>query len=172
MKFMAFSRSLQLYHLFLRLQGIRVAFLKAITTKAESVSIQRFSHLLWLAISIALSTPDISAWYADPPPMFSAKQQSKIALEFLNIPPQEEFVVFEAPSVLHFTQLAMGGCQITSLMTGALGGCMLILNFFKMTRSLTEELEAFEVLFLDRATLEIMLLIANLQCVLLDWNLA
>jgi hypothetical protein len=39
------------------------------------------------------------------------------------------------PSVLHLIQEGEGAFQKTSLMTGALGGCKVMLNFFNKTKS-------------------------------------
>jgi len=56
-------------------------------------------------------------------------------------------------------------------MLGAFGGWMVMLNFLRMIKSLTKELENFEVLLPDKATADMILLIANLQLWTLAWNL-
>jgi len=78
--------------------------LNAKTTKAESISIHKFLQFLWSAISIALRNPESLAWNVVPPPIFSAKASLKTTSESLNIPPHEEVLGVEAPSVLHFNQ--------------------------------------------------------------------
>jgi len=163
MKFMLFSMMVQFIHLFLKLHGTREMDLKAMITSEESVSIHKFLHPLWFASSTALMTADISAWKAVPPPKFSAKQARKIASWFLKIPPQDEVMLFDAPSVLHLIQLTIGGYQITSMMLGALGAWIFMLNFLKMIKSLWDEDEALEVLLPERATADIMELMEDLQ---------
>ncbi|MCI51909.1 hypothetical protein A2U01_0073153, partial [Trifolium medium] len=91
------------------------------TTRVESVSNQRLFQFLEVAISMAFIAPHNSATKADAIPVFSAKPYKNSALEFLNKPPQAEEALFEAPSILHFTQFDKGGCQITSLRVVGLG---------------------------------------------------
>lgn len=71
---------------------------------------------------MALIAPQSSALKALPGPKFSDIQSKKSALKSLKMIPQAELVEVAAPSVLAFVQLIKGGCQITSLITGALGG--------------------------------------------------
>lgn len=171
MKFMLSSIPLQFLHLFLKQHGIRVMDLNAKTTSAESVSIHIFLQFIWSAISMALRIPESSAWKAVPPPIFSAKASLKTASESLNIPPQEEVLGVAAPSVLHFNQFWYGGCQIISLMTGAYGAWMLTLHFFRMIKSLTEDLDVLSVLLPVKEIAAMILLIPILQLKGFPWNL-
>lgn len=59
-----------------------------------------------------------------------------ICLELLSlkIHPQEDMFPLVEPSVLHLTQFGEGGCQITSMIFGALGGWRMTLNFFSITK--------------------------------------
>jgi len=50
------------------------------------------------------------------------------------MPPQDERLPFVDPSVLHLIQKGGGGCQMTSMIKGALGGCKVTLNFLNMTK--------------------------------------
>jgi hypothetical protein len=61
----------------------------------------------------------------------------------------------EESSVLHLTQLGMGGHHITSLIEGAFEGWRETLNFFKIVNSLIEEEVNWEVLLPDRETIEV-----------------
>jgi len=69
----------------------------------------------------------------------------KLAFESLKIPPQDEAIVLEDPSVLHLIHPARGGDQMTSIMLGALAGWTLTLNFLSIIKSLTDELEGLVV---------------------------
>jgi len=77
---MFLSKYKQLFHLFLKLQGIRVFDLKASTTRedqAQAVIASSLNQLLAVAISISLIASDSSAWKALPGPVFPAKQSTK-----------------------------------------------------------------------------------------------
>ncbi|CAJ2652263.1 unnamed protein product [Trifolium pratense] len=137
-KFMLLVILRQFLHLLLSSQGTNTDELKAMTTRVESDSSQRFFQFLQLASSIALIAPQISAMNADFKPVFSAKQHKKSALWFLKMPPQDEVKELEAPSVLHFTQCSNGGCQKTSLRTVGLGGCKLTFKFFRTMNSVID----------------------------------
>lgn len=78
------------------------------------------------------------------------------------MPPHADVLRVEEPSLLHLIQALIGGDHMTSLIIGALGGLILMLNFFKIMKSLTDEVDLLEVLFPDKATDEVMLLTANL----------
>lgn len=72
----------------------------------------------------------------------------------LKTPPQDETRLVEEPSVLHFTQVEGGGDQMTSIILGALGGCNVTLNFFKITKlEMLEDATAVER-FPQRAVLD------------------
>jgi len=59
------------------------------------------------------------------------------------------------PSVLHLIQKGGGGCQMTSIISGALGGCKVTLNFFRMTKlEMLEDATVF-VRLPDKAVLDI-----------------
>ena len=83
---------------------------------------------------MALIAPDNSACKEFPIPAFSPKQRRKSDLLSLKIPPQEERLPFVDPSVLHLIQKGGGGCQMTSIINGALGECKVTLNFFRITK--------------------------------------
>jgi hypothetical protein len=54
--------------------------------------------------------------------VFRAKQHRKEALWFVKMPPHADKIGEEESSVLHLTQLGMGGHHITSLIEGAFEG--------------------------------------------------
>lgn len=91
-----------------------------------------FSNYENLQVSMALIAPKISAWSALPKPVFSPKQSKKSELLSLKIPPQEDWLLFVDPSVLHFIQFGDSGIQITSITWGAQGGCSFTLNFLNI----------------------------------------
>jgi len=57
-----------------------------------------------------------------PMPVFSPKQISISEFQFLKMPPQDDKLPDVEPSVLHFVQFKGGGCHISSIILGALGG--------------------------------------------------
>jgi len=137
----------------------------------ESDSSHKNLQLFWLANSMALIA-ESSAKHAFSFPTFSANPSKKSAALSLKIPPQEAVREDEAPSVLHLIQWGMGGCQVTSMIWGALGGCKLILNFLMRANSLIlEEAVAF-VRLTESAMLEIIHATELLQGIFLSLNLA
>jgi len=124
MKFMLLVKPKQLFHLFMILQGTREMDLKARRTIIESVYNQRFDQPLLCAISIAIITPDNSTNKYDSTPKLCAKQPRQSDSLFLKIPPQAacQGVPAATLSILHLVQFKRGGCQITSIISGALGG--------------------------------------------------
>jgi hypothetical protein len=57
-------------------------------------------------------------------------------LQLRKIPPQEDALPAQAPSILHFTQSKGGGCQMTSLIIGAFGGWILTLVLLQLNLAL------------------------------------
>jgi len=45
----------------------------------------------------------------------------------------------EAPSMLHLIQLKIGGCHVTSIILGELGGMRKTLNDLRIVKSIIEE---------------------------------
>jgi len=80
-------------------------------------------------------------------------------------------VVVKQPSVLHFTQGATGGCQITSMILGALGGCKVTLNFLRSTESDIEREVVLE-LFPASETEAVIEAMEFFQCIFLLLNLS
>jgi len=121
---------------------------------------------------MALMAPKSSAKKAFSFPIFSEKQSMNWALLFLNIPPQADEEEVADPSVLHFTQLRMGGCQRTSMILGALGGRMLTINFFRIVKSYIDEDALLLVRLPAMFELEEMTETELLQVTILSFNLA
>ena len=75
------------------------------------------------ASSIALIAPNNLACKAFPILVFSPNQMRSSELLCLKMPLQEDMMPEVEPSMLHFVQKGGGGgCQITSIILGALGG--------------------------------------------------
>jgi len=53
----------------------------------------------------------------------------------LKIPPQADVREFDELPILHLIHSKIGGCHMTYMIWGALGGCTLTLNFFRMIKS-------------------------------------
>lgn len=69
------------------------------------------------------------------------------------------------PSVLHLTQLKIGGDQRTSITFGALGGCKQTSNFFMIEKSVIAEEETLLARFPARAVLDIIYVMELLQLI-------
>jgi len=90
---------------------------------------------------MAVIAPTSSAFSALPFTTLKAKLPKWSTLPSLKIPPLPAKPVRPdaAPSVLHFIQSKNGGCQITSIVVGGLGGLMLTLKALRSTKSEIEE---------------------------------
>jgi len=129
MKFIFDVKWRQFIHLLLSLQGTRDGFLRALIKSSESATSKRFFQLKVSASSIALIAPEISSCKAFPRPVYSLKQSRNSKLLFLNIPPQDDKFPLVEPLVLHLVQIGGGGCHMTSITLGGIGGCSLNLTF-------------------------------------------
>lgn len=138
----------------------------------ESNSSQKLSQCFWCATSMDLIAPQSSALKALPGPRFSDTQRRQSATQFLKMIPQVEVMVEAEPSVFPFIQLIKGGLHKTSLISGAQGGWIETLNFFRIWKSVIEEDEVKLVWLPVRATLEEIRLIAYFQWIYLLLNLA
>lgn len=120
-----------------------------------------------------MQTDDNSRNKDDSVPKFCAKQPRLSDSLFLKIPPQAacEGVPAAKPSVLYLIQFKIEGCQITSVISGALGGWIVKLKAFKILNSSMEFLTIFLELFPNRETLAMIKLTADFQCKYLSENL-
>ena len=114
--------------------------------------------------------PIISEHKALEVPRLTAKAPRKSELEFLKTPPQATTLEqpIDAPSELHFTQFAIGGAQITSLMIWGVGGLTLTSKCFRMTNSDMEAREERGVRLPDMFVLDIIKFFAVLMLMILS----
>lgn len=137
---------MQFNHLFLKSQGIMESLLKAITTNEESDSTHIFFQFLWNAISVALIT-ESSAWTSK---IFS-KTRKQICIAIPKNSSTSWGTWIRCFISVTLNPFWVGRRPNNSMLTG-LGGWMMTSNFFKVTKSLTDELETLEVLFPERLT--------------------
>ncbi|KEH21618.1 hypothetical protein MTR_7g010555 [Medicago truncatula] len=99
-----------------------------------------------------------------PKPRLKEKAPKNLALQSPTTPPQEEGpgLPLEAPSILHFIKLRIGGCQRTSLILGAFPNLKLDEKSLRRTKSWMEDHEASLAHFPDIEVTEMMRLIAVL----------
>lgn len=136
----------QFSQLLSNLHGTDREFLKASEEREALFSIHNFFQCLAWASSIPHIIPQSSAWKEEEKSIFSTKPNRKSPLKSLKMPPQVALGRRKLSSVLHFTHPQVGGWHNTSMILGARGGWIEILNFLLMEKSLIEELD----FFLDR----------------------
>lgn len=104
----------QLFYLFLILQGTKLTLWTALATMIKFVFIQRFCHILSIAISIAIITPKNSPSNALPLPIKEENDPTCSPSEFLNISPHAQYfrVPITAPSILALIHPDIVGLQM------------------------------------------------------------
>lgn len=123
--------------------GPREGSFNASSTTLEFVSNQlKFNKKPWV-MSAAWINPN-NLWGGEERRQTNSAKPYKISsIDFQNKPPQEAVGEAKEPSMLHLRQPIKGSFQRNSSILRALGGWMVTLKLFILTKSYPEELETF-----------------------------